>query len=440
MTRLVFKWSSLALALASTGATARDLPNYEVMQDAPPARRMNPSLLPEATDTRVAHRDEQRNLPTFVWANAKQAEALSPRTQLARMKPEQAAGEQLGEYLSLYGHKSLAEAGASVASVSRDARGVSVVTFAQQVDGVEVFRQGLKALLNANNEVVALSGNLSPYVSATTSAARVASLRHQLTAPEAIALAYRDLTGAPLDGSLLTRKSLRADDQDPYTHYQLAPYARPLTEGLVIPARARRVFFPMTTGLEPAYYLELNTAREGSADSDYYAYVVSAADGRLLMRNNLTAHADFSYRVWAETTPPYIPLDGPSGGAVTPHPTGRPGTVSAPPFVAPSLITLSNAPFSRNDPWLADGATQTQGNNVDAYADLVAPDGFGTGDYRATATAPGVFDRSLDFTLHPYANKEQIQAATTQLFYVNNWLHDWFYDSGFDEAAGNAQH
>ncbi len=30
-------------------------------------------------------------------------------------------------------------------------------------------------------------------------------------------------------------------------------------------------------------------------------------------------------------------------------------------------------------------------------------------------------------------------AATTNLFYVVNWLHDYWYDSGFTEAAGNAQ-
>jgi hypothetical protein len=30
-------------------------------------------------------------------------------------------------------------------------------------------------------------------------------------------------------------------------------------------------------------------------------------------------------------------------------------------------------------------------------------------------------------------------AAVTNLFYANNYLHDWFYDAGFDEAAGNAQ-
>ncbi|WNG41521.1 aldo/keto reductase [Archangium violaceum] len=440
MTRLIFKWSSLALALASTSAAAHHPPNYEVLQDSPPTPGKSTKLLSaKASDSRVAHRDEQRDLPTFVWAN-KKASSTSPRSQLTHMKPEQAALEQLGDYLSLYGHKSLTESGANVTSVSRDASGVTIVTVAQQVDGVEVFRQALHVLLNANNELVALSGNLSPHVSANTSLSRSASLRYQLTAPQAISAAYRDLTGAALDGSLLEQLNVRAGNKDPYTHYQLASYARPLAEGLVIPARARRVFFPMPDGLLPAYYLELNTAHEEDSDADYYAYVVSAADGRLLMRKNLTAHADFSYRVWAETTPPYTPLDGPAGSVATPHPTGIPNTFDAPPLVPSSLITLQNAPFSRNDPWLANGATETRGNNVDAYADLTRPGGFSDGDLRASVTAPGVFDRTMDFSIQTYANPQQTQAAVTQLFYVNNWLHDWFYDVGFDEASGNAQH
>src|SRR5262249_45964768 len=33
----------------------------------------------------------------------------------------------------------------------------------------------------------------------------------------------------------------------------------------------------------------------------------------------------------------------------------------------------------------------------------------------------------------------QVEAAITNVFYVVNWLHDDWYDSGFDEAAGNAQ-
>src|SRR5688500_19480137 len=49
------------------------------------------------------------------------------------------------------------------------------------------------------------------------------------------------------------------------------------------------------------------------------------------------------------------------------------------------------------------------------------------------------FDRTYDPTLEPNASTDQMMAAVTQLFYVNNWLHDHYYDSGFNEAAGNAQ-
>ena len=32
-----------------------------------------------------------------------------------------------------------------------------------------------------------------------------------------------------------------------------------------------------------------------------------------------------------------------------------------------------------------------------------------------------------------------MRAGVVQLFYVTNFLHDWFYDDGFDEGAGNSQ-
>src|SRR5262249_39613486 len=37
------------------------------------------------------------------------------------------------------------------------------------------------------------------------------------------------------------------------------------------------------------------------------------------------------------------------------------------------------------------------------------------------------------------ANTTQQMAAVTQLFFNNNWFHDWYYAAGFTEAAGNAQ-
>jgi large repetitive protein len=432
--RLFKQLSSLALVLTGTGAAARPLENYDAVLDAKPAARMGAGFEPVGGQSaRIAHMDERHGTPSFVWVNARGG--TPQRAQFARMAPEKAALAQLEENASVYGLKSFQDTGAKVTNVSRNTQGVTIVTLEQNVGGVEIFRQQMKLVLNANNELVAISGALSPHVSATTSPER---LRFRLGAPEAIATAYQDLTGTALDPSLLKAVAQAQGATDPYAHYELTAYARPLAEGLLIPARAKRVLYPMPDALVPAYYLELNTGSADSRESDYYSYVVSAQDGRLLARINLTAHADFSYRVWADTTPPYTPTDGPSGNVGTPHPTGSPNGYQ-PPYIAPVLLTLQNAPYSKNDPWLPPGAVETTGNNADAYADLTPPDFYNAGDLRPGVTAPGVFDRTFTFDIQPNANNNQIAAATTQLFYVNNWLHDWWYDSGFDEVAGNAQ-
>jgi PKD repeat protein len=75
----------------------------------------------------------------------------------------------------------------------------------------------------------------------------------------------------------------------------------------------------------------------------------------------------------------------------------------------------------------------TQGNNVHAYED------------RADANAPGyspnggtnlIFDFSLNFNQNAQTNQD---AAITNLFYLNNTIHDIFYQYGFNEASGNFQ-
>nr|WP_225937420.1 myxosortase-dependent M36 family metallopeptidase [Myxococcus sp. RHSTA-1-4] len=433
---MVATLSGLALVLSGTGAAARTLPNYDALQDAKPSGRASAGFKPvnPVKGARVAHRDERTGSPTFIWAHKTPAQT-SLRAQFAGMAPEQAALAQVQDHAALFGLSSFEAAGAKVVSVSQNRQGVKVVKMAQEAGGIEVFRQNLNLLLNRDNELVAISGSLSNQVSNTAPEAR---LHFKLPATRAISVAYKDLTGNDLDPSLLARTNIK-QETGAYSHYTLATYARPLAQGLVIPARVKQVLFPLPTALVPAYYVELNTGAPDSNDSDYYAYVISAADGSLLLRNNLTAHAEFSYRVFADTTPPYTPHDGPTGAAAaTPHPTGSPNGFR-PAYVPPALVTLESAPFSHGDPWLPNGATVTTGNNVDAYADLVAPDYYSEGDLRPTATAPGVFDRTMLFDIAPNANAEQIAAATTSLFFMNNWLHDWYYDTGFDEASGNAQ-
>ena len=61
------------------------------------------------------------------------------------------------------------------------------------------------------------------------------------------------------------------------------------------------------------------------------------------------------------------------------------------------------------------------------------------GDFRAGTTSPSTFDRAYDPTLDPASSANQRMAAITQLFYTDNFLHDWYYDAGFDEPSGNAQ-
>ncbi|HZI11220.1 MAG TPA: myxosortase-dependent M36 family metallopeptidase [Myxococcus sp.] len=434
MRRLVATLSGLALVLSGTSATARTLPNFDALQNAKPAGRANAGFKSaQAIGARVAHRDSLTDTPTFVWAK-RDAGQTKLRAEFASMAPADAALTQLKDHAELYGLSSFESAGARVVGVSQNRQGVKVVKVAQEAGGIEVFRQNLNLLLDRNNELVAISGTLSRHVSATVASERV---RFQLTAAQAIAAAYQDLTGSALDASLLQRTGGKAD-AGKYVHYKLADYARQPAESLIIPARAKQVLYSLPNALVPAYYVEVNTGRADSTESDYYGYVINAADGSLLMRNNLEAHAEYSYRVFADTTPPFQPWEGPSGNVVTPHPTGNPDGFR-PPYRAPALVTLENAPFSQNDPWLPDGATVTTGNNVDAYADLTAPDNYNAGDLRPSVSAPGVFDYTFRFDIQPNANADQIAAATTSLFFLNNWLHDWFYDSGFDEASGNAQ-
>ncbi len=197
----------------------------------------------------------------------------------------------------------------------------------------------------------------------------------------------------------------------------------------------KKVLFPTTAaaggGVVPAYYVEIQIAH-GPASS----YVVSAADGAVLFQNDLTRYDAFSYRAYADPTTK-IPLDGPQGNAAAPHPTGKPDGFE-PAWLPSNLVSIQNYPFSKNDPWLAADATTLSGNNVLAYPDINAPDGL-AGDALPVSTGPKAFDYAYDTNQSPGATPTNIAAASTHLFYVTNFLHDWYYDLGFAEKDGNHQ-
>ena len=99
----------------------------------------------------------------------------------------------------------------------------------------------------------------------------------------------------------------------------------------------------------------------------------------------------------------------------------------------PSNTTAS--PFGWHDDDGINGAeyTITRGNNVYAYEDEAANNGIG---YSPDGGASLNFDFPLNLNNNPGNN---LAPAITNLFYMNNIMHDVWYQYGFDEVSGNFQ-
>lgn len=127
---------------------------------------------------------------------------------------------------------------------------------------------------------------------------------------------------------------------------------------------------------------------------------------------------------------------------VYPLPAASPAHVSPqPPADGRTLVTNPAnrvaSPFGWHDTNGAAGAesTLTQGNNVRAYTDV---DANNSPDRNSMPNGGNslVFDFPLNLRQSPSTYRP---AAVTNLFYLNNMIHDIQYQYGFDEAAGNFQ-
>lgn len=351
----------------------------------------------------VAHRDARLDTPSFVW--------LAKQEGVTFADAKQAAASSLQSVAGSFGLSPAAIAAIDGGVVDDGGQGPIVARFHQRHLGMDVFRGGVAVALTRDFAPVSASG----FLARSLAGADRPFTRSRL---EALADAYAALpgqSGVPRFAGLET-----SGDYGLFT----AP-------GLSSPARVKKVLYPHADGVTPAYYVELETSR-GPA----FSFVVSAADGHVLFKNDLVRADSFSYRVFADPDT-LLPYDGPQGNGASPHPTGKPDGFK-PTWGPTKIVALQNVPFSKNDPWLAPASTTTTGNNVRAYADLVAPDGVG-GDLAAPLSAPNLFDYAYDTALSPGSSTTNIQAATTHLFYVTNFLHDWYYDAGFDEKSGNHQ-
>ena len=422
--RVTERWmraSNLCFAISIAGLIAALNAGCGVGSDAPPPARSVAQSLSSASSDKAAQAGGVAASDRFIWAVG--AHPASPDS-----APVDAARDHLRAFLAAQGATPADLALAGLRAVHDLGPSGYVAWFAQRANGIEVYPSEVRLLMRPDRSLVAVTGRL-PAI-----ATRVPAFTAEVSMQTAMAKTIGEILAYPMPPEDVIALDREQGDFRYFRIQEGSPVYVP--EGRIKP-----IYYYVTDRVVPAYFVELYVGMADDVDAFAYRYIVSATDGAVLDRRNLTVSQAFDYRVWAEASGDFRPADGPIAD-YSPHPAGRPDGTE--PALVPSANLVRVEGFNTNpqgaaDPWLSPGATETLGNNVSAYTDDNAPDGFSGDDIRATTTSSNAFDHAFDLGRGPVADETQRQASVTSLFFVNNWLHDYWYDSGFTEAAGNAQ-
>lgn len=197
-------------------------------------------------------------------------------------------------------------------------------------------------------------------------------------------------------------------------------------------------------------YLAWELAIDMTEKADFWSIRVDAQTGKILNKNNWTTHCSVGMHEHqqgcgflerenklmesVQTVAEFMPTVDGSSYNVFALPVESPlhGNRS----IVNEPANPAASPFGWHDTNGQAGAeyTITRGNNVHAYADV-------DDDNNSIGNEPDGGD-ALNFDF-PFFTEEEPDtfrdAATTQLFYMTNMMHDIFYTYGFDEQAGNFQ-
>ncbi|HTY87092.1 MAG TPA: M36 family metallopeptidase [Candidatus Acidoferrum sp.] len=323
----------------------------------------------------------------------------------------------LQEYQTLFGFGPEA---LNDAVVQRDyvstANGARTVGWQQQLAGVPVFNALLIGHITPAGELACLSSEFIPSPDQAADPALLAAVESgadlPFSAPQALAAAVTNAGDRFGSGSVTAET-----DADGITRRQTST----ASTGIKGDARAELTWFPAGRAQLKLCWQVLFTSQWRD---EMYLTLVTADTGEIVYRRNLTAEsATATYRVYTNASPAPLLPGLPAPGTTQPAAMDR------------SLVTLTALDDTASpNGWIADADNETRGNNVDAHLDR---NDDNLADLpRPTGNPPRVFDFPLDLTLAP-ANYGE--AATVQLFYWANWMHDALYELGFTEAAGNFQ-
>jgi hypothetical protein len=304
--------------------------------------------------------------------------------------------------------------------------GATVVMLEQRAGGVLVDGGELRVLLHVDGSFAAASGTLLPAASAPRFASSPReALRHALdkqfgSARPALAISEGGTTGDWQTLQVASTPELQIDE-----------------------ARARRVLATIDDQLTAVWEVEVIGEVAPDPLSEVttpvlsaHSYLVRDLGGDIVRDVDLDAHDAFVYRAYAETTGNRRPLDSPLQ-SFAPHPTGVPD--GSAPGLIPSNLVVMEAFNGPHDKWLADDAAFATGNNAEVFADLDGNSAFSAGDIRPEVRSRRILNFTYNHTLEPLATPDQSKAGAINAFFLVNWMHDWWYDSGFTETTRNGQ-
>ena len=172
-------------------------------------------------------------------------------------------------------------------------------------------------------------------------------------------------------------------------------------------------WLPVDGVLRLAWHVEV----PGADGSDLFDILIDAQTAELLLRRNRTHQTDGFGRVFQGAGTASIEPRRPD-----PMPFGADGMLGCPPPVNFAVRGLTS-PF--RDPATVLASTgHLEGNNVKVFRGSIGQ------------SAEGSFDGQAWLFDFPF---NSAGSAETVLFFGMNFAHDFYYDLGFDEAAGNFQ-
>lgn len=303
--------------------------------------------------------------------------------------------------------------------------GVTHLYFAQQFKGVDIHGATYNAHVK-NGQILIAGERLFKNV-----ATSVVPVSTKITPADAVTRVLGDL-GTAVRGPLVVREHV---DENRYVFDRGAHALQHIPVRRVYAQSGGKLVLAWEVTVEPA------------PDGDLWSALVHAGDGSIIAKQLLTVYCSFpdhylarphtcndhsahmseeslphnsaafdgaGYRVFA------IPFESPKHG---PH------------ELIPSPFDVDASPLGWHDTNGLPGPefTHTRGNNAHSFVDR---NGDNTPDSQTNGGPDLVFDFDYQNTLEP---DQYIDAAVTNLFYMNNIMHDFSWHYGFDELSGNFQ-